>query len=297
MTEIIDTHVHFWNLHTLRYPWLESDRWKHLRATFEPSDFRQIAHDVIASVHVQAEMDHSEDPARETAWLYKLRSEAREGPSVPTVAVGYADLTASDLPAVLDRHQEYDFVRGIRQEAWFNPASETPELEHNVDLLSHPDWAKGLKELARRDLSFDLLVYAPQLRQAADVFGAVPDLQVVVDHLGLPASATSRVNWHADLQRFKDRVPNSYIKLSGLWGVASSLRDPAIEEYVLEALDIFGPDRSMFASNYPVDKTLGTYNEIWSFFGRITAQMGEADRSNLFSRTAAKFYRIALPKL
>lgn len=241
-------------------------------------------------------MDHADDPVRETVWLDSFRRKSDPARPLPTVAVGYADLTQPDLPDVLDRHQAFDYSRGVRQEAWYDAASSERGLEHDLDLLRHPDLAKGLEELARRGLTFDLLVYAHQLRLAADQFAKVPDLRVVLDHLGHPASAVDSETWRDDLRYFKARVPNAFVKLSGFSFVAPNLKDEAIRNRTLEALDIFGPERCMAASNYPVDKTLGSYVEIWSAFDRITTDISQSDRSKIFVQTAIDFYGINMPQ-
>lgn len=290
MIEVIDTHIHFWNLERLRYPWLETDEWRHLREAFEPADLAAADSNVVATVHVQAEMDHDCDPVDETRWLDSLRNEAAPR-AIPTVVVGYADLTRDDFSQVLDRHQEFDYFRGIRQEAWFD-ADAPGALEHGVDLLQHPRWVPNLQELGKRELSFDLLVYAHQLEVAAEKFEQAPGLKVVLNHLGHPSSASSRDRWLTDLRSFSERVPNSYVKLSGLSFVSSDLNDPSIRAAVREAVEVFGPKRCMVASNYPVDRTIGSYPEIWDAFDSMLADLSEADRRAVFVDTAAEFYGI-----
>lgn len=294
MIEVIDTHVHFWNLEKLPYPWLDTDAWRHLSDTFEPVDLAAVASNVVATVHVQAEMDHDRDPVDETRWLDSLRNSDPARP-IPTVVVGYADLTRNDFGQVLDRHQEFDYFRGIRQEAWFN-ANSPGALEHGGDLLQHPLWVPHLQELGRRGLTFDLLVYAHQLEVAAKKFEQAPDLKVVLNHLGHPSSASSRDQWLTDLQSFSERVPNSYVKLSGLSFVASDLSDPSIRDAVRQAVDVFGPERCMVASNYPVDRAVGSYPEIWAAMDSLLADLSEADRRAIFVDTAAEFYGIDVPE-
>lgn len=293
MINVIDAHVHFWNLSVLRYPWLEIDAHKPLSDTFEPRDLAAIAPGLRASVHIQAGMDPSRHPADETAWIASLRQEAPDGAPIPTVAVGFADLTNPGLGEVLDRHQEYDFFRGIRQEA---PYTTSEADAGRLDLLSHPAWGDGLSELARRNLTFDLLVYAHQLPQAMRGFEQVPDLAVVIDHLGHPASAADFATWRAYLEEFARRVPNSFMKLSGLSFISHDLTDARIRDHVRAALDIFGPDRCMVASNHPVDKPAGTYVEIFDALDAVTADLTPDDRHAIFVATAARFYSIDLPK-
>lgn len=294
MIDVIDTHVHFWNLGENRYPWLEADQWESIRGTFEPAQFEKIAPNVLASVHVQAEMDHELDPVIETAWLDSLRRNTDPTRPIPTVAVGYADLTLDNLPDVLDRHQAYEMFRGIRQEAWYDVNSSNPEMQHGSDLLSDPRWSRGLSHLAERGLTFDLLVFAHQLRQAADIFSQVPELPVVLDHLGQPTTAVDRDTWKSDLLYFLQRVPNAHIKLSGFWALASSFDDATARDFILDALDVFGPDRSMVASNFPVDSALGTYAELWDAVDAVTSDLGDDVRSKIFVDTAAAFYNIDL---
>lgn len=293
MIEVIDTHVHFWNLEKLRYPWLESDAWRHLSEPFEPADLAAMDSNVVATVHVQAEMDHDRDPVEETRWLDSLRRGTAPR-AIPTVVVGYADLTGDDFSRVLDRHQEFDYFRGIRQEAWFDANAPGSDLEHGVDLLQHPRWVPNLQELGKRELTFDLLVYAHQLDVAAEKFEQAPGLKVVLNHLGHPSSAFSRNRWLSDLRAFSERVPDSYVKLSGLSFVSSDLNDPLIRSAVREAVEVFGPKRCMVASNYPVDRQIGSYPEIWDAFDTILADLSEADRRAVFVDTAAEFYRIDL---
>lgn len=291
MLKVIDTHTHFWDLSKLSYPWLDHEGWRHLRSTFVPADLKADSVDVVATVHVQAEMDHQLDPVVETQWLGEVRSASPDAP-VPTVAVGFADLTGADLEDVLDRHQTYDFFRGIRQEAWYDPASTSRELEHDVDLLANPRWEEGLRVLAGRGLTFDLLVYAHQLPRATSIFESVPDLRVVIDHLGHPSSSTSAAAWRSDLKTFRDRVPNAFIKLSGLSFVAKSLGDPIARQSVRQVLDIFGPERCMLASNFPVDRSLGSYDDIWSAFDSFTSDLSAHERAQIFVGTASEFYDI-----
>lgn len=291
MMRIIDTHIHFWDLSTFKYPWLDGEEFASLRSNFAPRDVLVSSPDVIATVHIQAEMDHRADPVAETAWLADIRQEKTGGRSAPTVCVGYADISAADLPHTLDRHQEYEFFRGIRQEAWYDPTLGRADVP-KIDLLSQPQWVEGLREIARRGLTFDLLVFAHQLRQAAEVFSRVPELCVVIDHLGLPGSASDTEAWKHDLEHFRSCVPNAFIKISGLAGVGSSLTSPAVRSAVLTAVDIFGPGRSMVGSNFPVDRERGNYEAIWHRLEQCTEDLTEMENEALYVGTAAKFYGI-----
>ncbi|MFZ4079268.1 MAG: amidohydrolase family protein [Microbacteriaceae bacterium] len=288
MIPIVDTHIHFWNRSVLHYPWFDSEGMAEFPQIFEPADVQNK--NVVATVHVQAEMDHTHDPVAETAWLETLR-QTSSTIKTPTVCVGYADLTGPDLSEILDRHENFDFFRGVRQEAWFDASSSRKDVLEN-DLLVDPRCIDGLRTLAKRDLSFDLLVFGHQLKQAADVFAQVPELRVVVDHLGMPEVATSLEQWKADLALFSERVPRSFIKVSGFSFIESPIAHPSVNSTVLTAIDQFGPSRTMLGSNFPIDEKTCTYDELWTMLDGITDRFNEGERRDIFNGTASRFYRI-----
>src|SRR5690606_23177646 len=113
----------------------------------------------------------------ETAWLQEISEDI----CLPFACVGYADLRDDGLATVLDRHQQYSVFRGIRQEAWFDPKSTRADVP-TENFLDDSRWLNGLKELARRNLSFDLLIWPSQLVQATELFAQVPALAVALDH-------------------------------------------------------------------------------------------------------------------
>src|SRR5690606_1174231 len=205
---IVDSHLHLWDLERFGYPWLSDPENAGLRADYLPDDWRADARgvDIAATVHVQAEIDHAADPVAETAWLDSLAEAGGvDSAPVPTACVGYADLRAPDLDDVLDRHQRYPLFRGVRQEAWYDPDSTRADLpRHN--LLDDPAWVAGLRRLADRGLTFDLLIWPRQLAQAAEIFRDLPQLPVVLEHAGLPVGPDPehRARWRDGVRRFAD---------------------------------------------------------------------------------------------
>ncbi|UGS38980.1 amidohydrolase family protein [Capillimicrobium parvum] len=297
---VVDAHLHLWDVGRTRYPWMEDPHLgETLRQDYLVSDFRRDAADVavLATVHVQAEVDHAIDPVEETAWLAGLAAASPEDP-VPTVCVGYADLRDPRLDEVLDRHQEHEFFRGVRQEAWYDPDSTRADIL-TFNLLEDPAWEAGLRRLSDRGLSFDLLVFSHQLELAADVFSRLPELTVILGHTGVPTPEIDDGlrEWRSGLRRFAERVPNAVIKVSGMsfisgggpWEVA------AMRPIVREAIDIFGPDRSLFSSNWPVERMATTYATLWRSYDEMTADLSPSERSALFVETAARAYRVPLP--
>src|ERR1700722_9202342 len=216
----IDTHFHLWDLGRHPYPWIDAGQIARIRRNYVVADWRTDASglDVLATVHIQAELDHALDPVLETAWLSELREAARKDePAVPTVCVAYADLADPDLGAVLDRQLRYSFVRGIRHEAWYDQATARPGLP-GVNHLDDARWIAGLGQVAARGLGFDLLVWHHQLRQAAEIFRAMPELPVAIEHTGVPpaSDAQQMKDWRSALAAFAAAVPHAFLKISAM---------------------------------------------------------------------------------
>jgi predicted TIM-barrel fold metal-dependent hydrolase len=291
----VDTHVHFWDLSQFDYPWLESEESARIRANYLPEQFADdlVGVDIEAFVHVQAEVDHSIDPVAETAWLAAILSEAG-GAVPPAVCVGYADLRSQDLDDILARHAEYDLLHGIRQEAWFDPDSTDPGVLRE-DLLADPAWARGLRTLVEHDLSFDLLISADQLQRACDVFREVPEVSVILDHTGVPTlvDGVPPPEWRTGLRRFADEVPRGVLKVSGIGFIDPDWELAHVAPLVHEAIEIFGPERCMLGSNFPVDRPYSTYAELWEAYEAISSDLSSSERSALFRDTARRVYRIA----
>ena len=147
-----------------------------MRSDYLPDDYRADVTEagVQGSIHVQAEVDHATDPVRETAWISELADRAHAGnvPG-PVACVVYADLRARDLDDVLAGHLRHRLTRGVRQEAWFDPASDRADIPRE-NLLADPGWRAGYRRLAEFGLSFDLLVWPDQLPQAAALAAEAP---------------------------------------------------------------------------------------------------------------------------
>jgi predicted TIM-barrel fold metal-dependent hydrolase len=288
----VDTHLHLWDLGRFSYPWLADPDFAFLREDYGPREWRADAGalELVAAVHVQAEVDHAVDPVEETAWLRSLDF-GEDAPAL--VYVAYADLRALDLDDVLARHRAAGPVRGIRQEAWFDPQSTRADIPR-VNLLDDPAWRTGLKRLPRHGLSFDLLVWPHQLEQAARIFRALPELTVVVEHTGLPplGDAAGMERWRAGLRHFARDVPRSLLKISAMAFISGGWTAPDVAPIVREALEAFGPDRCMLGSNFPVDRAAASYEEIWAGYAATTRELSAHERDAVFQGNAFRAYQI-----
>jgi predicted TIM-barrel fold metal-dependent hydrolase len=284
---IVDAHHHLWDLSAVRYPWLMEGKRRFfgdpapIACTYRLPDFRQDHGDVTvsASVHIQV---GAADPFIETRWLADHAQSRRW----PMAIVAAADLTSATLAEDLDAlaRAAGGRLRGIRQIVARHPAEDGPEPG---GLLRDPAFSSGLAELARRGLSFDLQLTSPLLHEAADLFAAVPDLPVALCHCGSPwnPGAPAMADWRAGLAAFA-RLPNSVTKLSGLGMLCPAGSSEALVDGVLEA---FGPARTMWGSNVPVD---ALYRPWADLLAEAAARVPAADQPQVFGGTARRFYRL-----
>ena len=296
LTRIVDAHHHLWDLAANYYPWL-TDRvgprmygdYAAIRRNYLVADYRRDVDSipVTKSVHVQAEHDHA-DPVRETRWL---QAQARRG-GYPHAIVAYADLSAAEaeVEAVLDAHCAFANVRGIRQMVHEVLVA---EMGHTVDFLAHARWQRNLALLTKRSLLFELQILPPQAPAAVRVVAMHPDLQFVLVHAGQPRDRSEEgvARWRAGLERLAE-LPNVAIKLSGFGMFDRDWTIQSLRPLVLRAIDLFGPRRVAFGSNFPVDGLMRDYDSVWHAYDEITHDFTDAERDAMFYGTAARLYRI-----
>ncbi|WP_016882012.1 MULTISPECIES: amidohydrolase family protein [unclassified Rhodococcus (in: high G+C Gram-positive bacteria)] len=242
------------------------------------------------------------------------------GPHVARGIVAGADLTLGDrLGGVLDvlDADAGGRLRGIRnQTAWHpDPRVTSSPFPPAPNKLLDSAFHGGARMLGTRGLSLDVWAYHTQLGQLRDLARACPDTTIVVDHLGGPLGvgpyADTRTSAFADWARDLAAVaacPNTVLKLSGagmrVFGFAFDQRSrpptsdelaAALTPYLDLALTLFGPQRCMFASNFPVDKGMFSYRTLWNTYAKAAAPLNQSEQEHLFHGTADAVYRLGLP--
>jgi predicted TIM-barrel fold metal-dependent hydrolase len=292
---VIDTHVHHIDLARFRYPWLDDPEFGEIRADYLPADYRAEVGDAPLEgwVHVQAEIDRSVDPAAETAWIEELAVQARAaGLPGPLGLVAYADLAAPDVGDVLARHCRHPLTRGIRQEAWFDPSSTRADIPRE-NALADDAWRDGYAALASFGLSFDLLVWPHQLPRATELAAGSPDVPVVLEHLGLPnpGADPDLRTWRAGIRALAE-LPHAHAKLSAFNVLGVPHGGARMWEVIEALLDVFGPARCMFGSNFPVERLGGDYPALYELILSAIDHLSEAERTEILSGAARRFYRL-----
>jgi predicted TIM-barrel fold metal-dependent hydrolase len=257
-----------------------------IQKDYLPSDFidDHAGASVEASVHVQVGAAPGQEQA-ETRWLDEQGSRT----AFPTAIVAYADVASPDVEAALRAQSAASSrVRGIRQIISRHPAEDGPA--EGAALLARPEFLSGLRQLARLGLSFDLQLTPPLLEQAAEVFGRVAELPVALCHAGSPwdQSPDGLRAWRRGLAAFA-ALPRSAVKLSGFGMFDPHWTRPSLEPLIDIVLETFGATRTMWGSNFPVDKLYGSYGEVLS---TVMSLVPATHRQDVFNLTARRFYRL-----
>lgn len=301
--QIIDAHHHLWDLTKNSYPWLaaaDHDRgwgdWSALRKSYRLADFLRDAEDqdLVGSVHVQANFDPA-NPVGETEWLESVAA-APGSRGFPHAIVAFADLSAGDAGETVAAQAAHARVRGIRQVL---NRHRDPKLNRaSRDYLADPAWRRNYALLARHGLSFDAQVYHHQMAELADLARAHPQTTVILDHCGMPVERDGDAveGWRRGMRRLAS-CPNVFVKLSGFGMFDLNWTDESIRPVVREAIDLFGPERCMFGSNFPVDRLMADYGRLWNAYRGAVEDLPASDRHSLFAGTAARAYRLDLPRL
>jgi len=298
--QIADPHHHLWDLEKHHYPWLAkpvdhfAGDYSSIRRTYLVKDFLKDAlpAGIVKSVHLQAEFDHTQDPAKETEWLQGVH-DSPGSKGLPTAVVGYADFSAPDVERVLARHAAFPTMRGIRQ--ILNWSADRPELRFigRGDLMGDRKWRAGYRLLARFGMSFDMQVWPWQLAEAAALAQEIPEVPMILNHTGLPIrrDRDGIEEWRKGMRALA-AVPHVNVKISGLGMFQRSFKADDIKPFVLDTIETFGVGRSMFASNFPVDSLASSYVHLWECYDAITARFPAGERSRLFHDNAVRIYRL-----
>jgi predicted TIM-barrel fold metal-dependent hydrolase len=296
---IVDAHQHFWDLDRNYHPWLcdaepipfRYGDYTALRRNYLPPDYRAdtTRHRIVGTVHVEAEWDRAA-PVAETQWLETIA--ARHG--FPSGIVAYAALNSEGAADMIAQQAESPLTRGIRHKPHAE-ASPSEARRGHAGSMDDPRWRRGYEALGRHGLSFDLQTPWWHLDAAADLARDFPRTQIVVNHTGLPAdrSPEGLANWRRAMEAVA-ASPNVAVKISGLgqpgraWTVESNGR------VIRDAVSIFGVDRCLFASNYPVDSLVATYDTIVEVMKAALRDRAPEEWDRIFRSNAARVYRLHL---
>ena len=291
---IVDGHHHIWRRADL--PWLSGPVVPRIFGPYEPirrdypcEEYLADAtpHGVTGSVYVQANWA----PARgldEALWVHG----EHERTGWPTAQVAFADLSGETIAGDLEALAGIPTVRGVRQQLHWHE-QELYRFAFRPDVMNDAAWRRGFALLEEHWLLFELQVFSSQFEDAASLAAAFPNTTLVLMHCGMPEdlSEAGVTAWREGMKLLAER-PNMHVKLSGL-GTFIRTNEPAhVARIVRETVALFGAERCLYGSNFPIEKLWCSYGELIGAYRSAASVYSADDQRKLLHDTAKRLYRL-----
>lgn len=297
---IVDAHHHLINLRALEYPWIQRrvpalealhERYYDIARPYDVARYLSEVGDARLVSSVASEFGAA-DPAAEAQWA----QHCADTHGFPMAFIAAVDLTSPALPEQLARYRDLPVVRGVRQPLYW---ADDPlrRLGARPDYLEDSRWLRGFERIAAEGLVWDLLVYDEQLPRAHGLMRSFPETQIVLEAIGWPADQSP-----AGFRRWEERLEavsqysNISLKLQAL-ALLFAPSTKALQRWVASAWRIFGARRCMFATHFPVDRMLWSFDELVRSVAAIGASLTPEEREAFFAGCAEEVYRLREPGL
>jgi predicted TIM-barrel fold metal-dependent hydrolase len=292
--DVVDAHAHLINLEGLEYPWI-----RHRSPVLEAllDNYYDAAHEYDVGRYrtdtggqvtqwVACEFGAG-DGVAEAEWVQRC-AESEGGPSA---FIGAVDLTSPTLGDVLARYRDLPVVHAVRQPLYW-AADPLRRLGARPDYLTDPAWWRGFERAAEEGLTWDLLVYDEQIPAAHQLIQSFPQTRIVLEAAAWPLDhgADGFRRWRERLEAVS-QFPNVTLKLQGLALLFGPSHD-AVAPWLRAAVQVFGPQRCMFAAHFPVDRLLWSYDELIRTLLAILDDLTSEDLAGFFSGCARREYRL-----
>jgi L-fuconolactonase len=271
----IDAHQHFWKYSAAEYGWMGDDM-SILKRDHMPDELAKLAGAVgiEGSVAVQARQSVAETEA-----LLEL---AQEHPFIKGV-VGWVDLRSEQVDEQLAMYSQDKKLKGVRH---------VVQDEPDNDFMMRDAFVRGISKLARYGLRYDILIFPKQLRCAIELVKRFPNQPFVLDHIAKPFIKKGLTEpWKTEMRELAKHA-NVYCKISGMVNEADweKCRSSDFVPYMDAVLEMYGPRRLMFGSDWPVCTCVRKYDEVFAIVNDWSSRLSDSERERLFGGTAAEFY-------
>lgn len=293
---IVDAHHHFWEPELGRQPWLLPEAripfrygdYEAIKRSYLPPDLLKDAagFNIVGTVTMETEWD-LDDPIGEMEYTQHIQDTY----GLPSAAAAHVVLDDPGVGRVLEQLASMPIVRSVRHKP--GQAPRPRDAHANPSKLMDPGWRRGYALLVKSGLHFELQVAWWHMHEAVDLARAFPDEVIIINHCGLPSDRTppGLGGWRAAMSEVA-ACPNAVVKISGIglqgvpWLVENNR--PIVDTLA----SLFGRDRIMFASNFPVDSLCGTYEEIFGGFVEISKDWSPSEQEAGFIGNAVRIYSL-----
>ena len=272
----LDSHQHFWEYDPKRQDWITPEM-NRIRRNFLPGDLRPLLQDAKIDGCIAVQADES---LRETDFLLDLADQNEWIRGV----VGWADLKSDQLDEVLDQYSDVKKLVGFREVL----QAKDPEY------MLQAEFVRGVKKIGSRGYPYDILIFPNHLDATLRLVKKCPDQRFVIDHLAKPYIKDGEwKEWKKALSPIAEREL-MHCKLSGMTTEADwkTWTPDQLFPYLEIALELFGPDRLMYGSDWPVCLVAGEYEQYWEVIEQFTDALSLSEKAKIMGETAVEFYKI-----
>lgn len=276
--QVVDTHMHLWDLQKLNYPWLENQS-EPLNKNYLVSDYQKATEDIPIKKIVFVESARLDKQyLEEVDWVVGL---SKIEPRIQGIVAFLPLEKGMDVMPEIETLLERKIVKGIRHGV-------------NKELLGNYNFQSNIQLISRYQLSFDLNISPAVVPDALPLIRKCPDTVFILDHLCNPNIKDQELgSWKAHLKNLAE-MDNVYCKISGLITKADivSWKPEDLKPYIDHALETFGPERLMFGSDWPVVLKAGSYQNWFSSLLQMLAELTPKENKQVFCGTAEEIYRL-----
>lgn len=272
----IDSHQHFWKYDPIRDAWID-DSMQVIRKDFLPQDLQPILkqNNIDGCIAVQADQSETE-----TEFLLRC---AQTNPFIKGV-VGWVDLLKNNVEDRLAHYSQNNLFKGVRH---------IVQAEAN-DFMLREDFQNGISKLEQFNLTYDILVFPPQLKAAIALVNKFPNQKFVLDHIAKPYIKDGKIDgWKQDIQELA-KTPNVHCKVSGMVTEAdlTGFETSDFIPYLDVVFEAFGTDRILYGSDWPVCLLAATYHEQLNIVQHYVADFSSKDQEKIMGLNAGSFYNL-----
>lgn len=290
----IDAHHHVWRLQDL--PWLSGPQVPRIFGPYQPicrdypiAEYREDISgcDIVKSIYIQTNWPAGQS-CDEALWVQSVSDQT----GWPHANVAHADLADADVGSLIAKLARLPATRGIRQQLHWHENVQY-RFAPRPDVMNDTAWRRGLALLAEHRLLFEIQIFASQMADGARLAKSFPETVFVLEHAGMleDTSPGGLELWRDGLKRLAD-CPNVNVKLSGLGTFVHACREELMKFIVTEAVALFGADRCLFGSNFPIEKLWTDYRTLYRTFRSAIADLSDREQAAILHDTAARLYRL-----